>query len=274
LRWPDGFRCPQCGGRASWRLNNARFECRACGRQTSATAGTIFEGTRKPLRLWLRAIECVTGRRQGASALVLQGLLRLPSYQTAWVWLHKLRRAMAREDPLHGAVEVGTAELWSSGEFGEEERGMIIIGAEVDGTRIGRVRMQPVRNALPRYLHAFVEQCVVSGSTIRTDGWHGYVGLAQKGYLHEALPYWRNWDLEEDLRGRPKANASKGSDRSQHSFRPKKRTGFGPHLCPQIPGVSKDLGGMSGVLRLHLPGVHEGKQCRTEEDDRSMPTRG
>src|ERR1017187_2055339 len=52
LRWPDGFRCPQCGGRASWRLNNARFECRACGRQTSATAGTSFEGTAQPLRLW------------------------------------------------------------------------------------------------------------------------------------------------------------------------------------------------------------------------------
>src|ERR1017187_2730632 len=83
LRWPDGFRCPQCGGRASWRLNNARFECRACGRQTSATAGTIFEGTRKPLRLWFRAMECVTSRRQGASTRALQGLLRLPSYQTA-----------------------------------------------------------------------------------------------------------------------------------------------------------------------------------------------
>ena len=81
---------------------------------------------------------------------------------------------------------------------------MIIIGAEVDGTRIGRVRMRPVRNALPRYLHAFVEQCVASGSTIRTDDWHGYVGLAQKGYPHEALPYWRNWDLDEDLPGRPK----------------------------------------------------------------------
>ena len=149
-------------------------------------------------------MECVTSRRQGASARALQGLLRLPSYQTAWVWLHELRRAMAREDPLQGAVEVGTAELWSSGEFGEEERGMIIIGAEVEGTRIGRVRMRPVRNGLSRYLHAFVEQCVVFGSTIRTDDWRGYVDLAQKGYLHEPLPYWRNWDLEEDLRGRPK----------------------------------------------------------------------
>src|ERR1039457_4178902 len=49
----------------------------------------------KPLRLWFRAMECVTSRRQGASARALQGLLRLPSYQTAWVWLHKLRRAQA-----------------------------------------------------------------------------------------------------------------------------------------------------------------------------------
>ena len=92
LRWPEGFRCSHCGGRENWRLKNARFECRACGRQTSATAGTVFEGTRKPLRLWFRAMECVTSRRQGASARALQGLLRLPSYQTAWVWLHKLRR--------------------------------------------------------------------------------------------------------------------------------------------------------------------------------------
>src|ERR1039457_460814 len=68
--------------------------------------------------------------------------------------------------------------------------------------RVGRVRMLPVRNALPRYLHAFVEQCLASGSTIRTDGWHGYAGLAQKGYLHEPLSYWQNWDLDGDFRGR------------------------------------------------------------------------
>src|ERR1019366_8861567 len=67
--------------------------------------------------------------------------------------------------------------------------------------RVGRVRMLPVRNALPRYLHAFVEQCLASGSTIRTDGWHGYAGLAQKGYLHEPLSYWQIWDLDGDFRG-------------------------------------------------------------------------
>jgi ribosomal protein L37AE/L43A len=35
LRWPEGFRCPHCGGRENWRLKNARFECRACGRQNA-----------------------------------------------------------------------------------------------------------------------------------------------------------------------------------------------------------------------------------------------
>jgi hypothetical protein len=47
---------------------------------------------------------CVTSHRQGASAMELQRLLELPSYQTAWVWLHKLRRAMAWEDPFRGST--------------------------------------------------------------------------------------------------------------------------------------------------------------------------
>jgi hypothetical protein len=168
-------------------LKNARFECRACGRQTSATAGTIFEGTRKPLRLWFQAITCVTDRRQGASALALQRLLQLPSYQTAWAWLHKLRRAMAREDPLQGAVEVDIAALWGLVDFGEEQLG-VVIGAEVDGRRIGRIRMRLVRNGRPRYVQAFVEECVARGSTIRTDDWEGGAVWAQNGYIHEDCP--------------------------------------------------------------------------------------
>jgi hypothetical protein len=200
LRWPDGFRCPHCGGRESWRLKSARFECRACHRQTSATAGTIFEGTRKPLRLWFRAIECITRPRRSGSALELQRLLALPSYQTAWVWWHKLRRAMAREDPLQGAVEVDTASLWGVADFGEQPRGVMVIGAEVDGTRIGRIRMRLVRNVRPRYVQAFVEECVARGSTIRTDDWEGDAVWAQKGYIHEDRPG-RKHSLEQWLDG-------------------------------------------------------------------------
>ena len=84
------------------------FECARCGRQTSVTSGTIFQDTRKPLRLWFRAIWHVTSQKNGVSALGLQRVLGLGSYQTAWTWMHKLRRAMVRpgRERLAGVVEV------------------------------------------------------------------------------------------------------------------------------------------------------------------------
>ena len=108
LRWPDGFRCPQCGGAKAAMVRNTLFQCCECRRQTSATAGTIFQDTRKPLVMWFRAMWYVTSQKSGASALGLQRVLGLASYETAWTWLHKLRRAMIRpdRDRLSGWVEV------------------------------------------------------------------------------------------------------------------------------------------------------------------------
>jgi transposase-like protein len=86
-------------------LENTRFECEACGRQTSLTAGTIFEGTRKPLRLWFRAMWCLATQKEGDTATRMRRVLHLHSYQTAWAWLHKLRHAMAglEQDRLAGS---------------------------------------------------------------------------------------------------------------------------------------------------------------------------
>ena len=108
LRWPEGFRCPRCGHEKGWPLARGLTECAGCALQTSVTTGTIFQDTHKPLRLWFRAIWCVTNQKTGVSALGLQRVLGLGSYETAWVWLHKLRRAMVRpgRDRLHGVVEM------------------------------------------------------------------------------------------------------------------------------------------------------------------------
>ena len=108
VRWPEGFRCPSCCGTDAWPTARGQLRCNRCQRQTSVTAGTIFEGTRKPLRLWFQAMWYVTNQKHGVSALGLQRILGLGSYQTAWAWLHKLRRAMVRpgRDLLGGAVEV------------------------------------------------------------------------------------------------------------------------------------------------------------------------
>jgi hypothetical protein len=83
LRWPEGFRCPRCAGAKAWAIGHTWFECVACHHQTSVTAGTIFQDTRKPLRSWFRAMWYVTSQKNGASALGLKRVLGVRSYQTA-----------------------------------------------------------------------------------------------------------------------------------------------------------------------------------------------
>ena len=191
LRWPGGFRCPKCGGMKASVVRDTLFQCSACRRQTSVTAGTIFQDIRKPLTMWFRAMWYVTSQKNGASALGIQRVLGLGSYQTAWTWLHKLRRAMVRpdRDKLSGWVEVdetyfGGLEEGKTGRGGED-KALIVIAAQADGKAIGRVRMRVVKDASAESLHGFVQECIEPGSTLHTDGWQGYAGLQKKGYGHE-----------------------------------------------------------------------------------------
>jgi transposase-like protein len=97
-RWPTGFICPGCGSRgAGWHALRKVWQCTRCHKQTSLTAGTLLEGTRKPLRTWFEAAYLIVQR--GVNARTLQRELRL-TYKTAWLWAHKLRGALkGREKP-------------------------------------------------------------------------------------------------------------------------------------------------------------------------------
>jgi transposase-like protein len=192
LRWPEGFRCPRCGSSKAWPLRSMLLQCADCGYQISVTAGTIFQDTRKPLMLWFRAMWWVTSQKNGASALGLQRVLGLGSYKTAWMWLHKLRRAMVRpgRDRLSGTVEVdetyiGGLEAGTRGR-GTAAKALIVIAAQEDGAGIGRIRMSPIPNASAASLIPFVKEAVEAGSVIHTDGWVGYSPLANRssGYVH------------------------------------------------------------------------------------------
>ena len=191
LRWPKGFVCPRCEHRKGWRLGRARVQCEACSYQSSVTAGTIFHRTRKPLTTWFRAIWWVTSQKTGASALGLQRVLGLGSYETPWSWLHKLRRAMIRpgRERLSGRVEVDET-YWGSPEStvrGREmdKKTLIAIAAEEDGKAIGRIRMRRIDKASGKYLGRFVSDSIEPGSAVHTDGWDGYAGLEGMGYVHE-----------------------------------------------------------------------------------------
>lgn len=178
LRWPLGFRCPQCDkpGKA-WTTKRGLLHCAECQRQTSVTAGTIFQGTRKPLRLWFLAMWFVTSQKHGANALGLQRVLGLGSYETAWTWLHKLRRAMVR--PGRGRL-CGVVEVDESYVGGEEEgvagrqtatKAIVAIAVEMLSPKgFGRIRLGQIEGVSAANLTPFVCAAVEPGSTVHTDG--------------------------------------------------------------------------------------------------------
>lgn len=193
LRWQAGFVCPACGGGRAWALANGLDECAQCGRQTSVTAGTIFQDSKKPLYLWFRAVWHVTSQKYGANALGLQRELGLGSYRTAWTWLHKLRRAMVRpgRDRLDGIVEVDETFIGAP-QPGKRGRGatgkqLVLIAVEQTEGRIGRIRLRCVPDASAASLNAAITHMVQTGATVHTDGWKGYNDLAKAGYTRKVV---------------------------------------------------------------------------------------
>ena len=193
LRWPEGFACPGCGHGERWSLSDRRIMCASCGGRTSVTAGTIFERTRTPLTVWFTAGWLFATGKDGISALSLQRTLEIGSYQTAWAMLHRLRSVLVRpgRDRLAGAVEVD--ETYIGGEEpglrGGRARGKkVLTGIAVeaqDPKGLGRCRMGPLPDASASSLHGFVTDHVEPGARVITDGWQGYHGVEQLGYLHD-----------------------------------------------------------------------------------------
>jgi transposase-like protein len=187
LRWPQGFICPVCGA-GGLAIRRDLWRCGECGRETSVIAGTIFQDSKLPLTVWVRAIWQVTSQKNGVSALSLQRVLGLGNYKTAWALLHKLRRAMVRpgRDRLSGVVEVDEA-YWGAEESGVRGRqsvskALIIVAAQADGKGIGRIRLRHIPDTNRATLHGFIAQAIAPGSTVVTDGLQAYREL--EGYVH------------------------------------------------------------------------------------------
>jgi transposase-like protein len=168
-------------------------------------AGTIFERTQTPLPVWFRAIWWVVTQKNGASALGLQRVLGIGSYETAWTWLHKIRHAMVRpgRDKLNGCVEVDETYLGGleEGVHGREtfKKALVAIAAQEDGKGIGRIRMRRIPDASAESLLPFVESAVEPGGVIHTDSWRGYAGLETKGYGHKVTVLKRSKASPSDL---------------------------------------------------------------------------
>jgi transposase-like protein/Zn ribbon nucleic-acid-binding protein len=195
IRWPNGFVCPKCSEHNKfWLTEHKLIHCSSCGHQASVTGGTIFHGTRKPLLLWFHIMWWIVAQKTGASANNLTDFMGFGSYETAWSWLQKLRRAMVRpeRDRLSGEVEVdetfiGGKEIGTGKQGrGSETKTLVVVATECIGKQIGRVRFKCIPEASGEYLLQFVEENIEPGSTVVTDGWTGYSSLTNsKKYKHE-----------------------------------------------------------------------------------------
>ncbi len=199
LRWPNGFICPVCSESDAWETASGRFMCASCGRQTSVTAGTIFHRTRKPLRTWFAVMWFVCAQKNGASARSVEQMFGFGSYETAWAWLHKIRRAMVRpdRDRLGGvgcAVEldetfVGARTPMDEGSKYANKARVVIAVERLQPKGLGRVRMRVIDPAHAKTeIEEFVAEVIEPGSIVWTDGATHYNGIAKAGNVqHEVL---------------------------------------------------------------------------------------
>jgi transposase-like protein len=179
-RWGGKPACARCGSTYVWPIRDGTtFECRDCDHQTSLTAGTVLEKTRKPLKVWFRAVFEISTRRTGISAMDLMRIMGFGSYKTAWTWLHKLRAALVRpqREPLGPFVQMDEALV---GGKGGPHKELVLVAAEADG----RVRLAHAETNDKATLKRFADGQVAADARVVTDGLASYDGdsLGERPY--------------------------------------------------------------------------------------------
>lgn len=191
LKWIDGFKCTKCNSKGYWLLSRNRIGCNKCGQKNSILSGTIFEQTNKPLQLWFRVIWLMISQKNGVSAMGLKNVMGFGSYQTAWTWLHKLRRitVVPSRSKLSGRIEIDETIVGGKAEGkrgrGAEDKALVAIAIEVLNKGTGRLRLKVIPNATRKSLEGFIRTNVEPGSELITDGWRSYKNI--DGFTHTII---------------------------------------------------------------------------------------
>ncbi len=195
-RWPDGFVCPKCGGRAHCIVGSRRlFQCNACRRQTSPLAGTIFNSTKLPLTIWFRAMYLITQTKQGISSIELGR--RLGTTQTtAWKIKTKLAEVMRIDNdrtPLEGRVEMDDAYLGGKRSGGKSGRGspgkrpIVVAVQSADGSRPARLKLRRIARFKRQRVKSLAKRIIAPGAFVVTDGLACFRGVADAGCEHHPI---------------------------------------------------------------------------------------
>src|SRR6267143_4252021 len=180
MRWPNGeLGCVHCGevGRVSKITREAGknkrtriYQCLACGKQFSATSGTIFNDTHLPLAKWFLAIAMICEAKKGISAKQLERHLGV-NYRTAWHLAHRIREAMKEGGFLTGVVEADETYLTpkkprKGKPYVKKESRDVVLGMIERG---GKLRLVPMKNAKMETIEPIMEEHIGADATLQTD---------------------------------------------------------------------------------------------------------
>jgi hypothetical protein len=176
------FVCPKCQGEGFYQYahNPEIRKCKSteCGHHARLRVGTIFENSKTPLLVWVRAIYLTMQDKRGISALQLKRQLGMKSYGTTWAMLHKIREALRQRDEhykLKNVIELDGAS------FGRRETGTqaeVLVAIEskdwIDDkgrpkSKAGFAKVM-VAPETKQHAQAFVDQAIETHSMVNTDG--------------------------------------------------------------------------------------------------------
>jgi transposase-like protein len=181
LRWPDGYSCTKCGHNEAYFMEKRKiFQCKNCRHQTTVTVNTIFHRTHVPLKKWFWAIFLVGTDKRGCSAKRLEKLICV-HYATAWLMIHKIRKAMEKRDTLYklnNFVEMDDSYFGGSAPGkrgrGAANKSKVIVAVENRGTAPGYATMEVIESMHSNRLKDFALRFIDEGQTIHTDDYPSY----------------------------------------------------------------------------------------------------
>jgi transposase-like protein len=213
-RWPDGVVCPTCGRKdVTYLATQKKWQCKSghAKRQFTAKVGTIFEDSPLGLETWLPAVWLIVTAKNGVSSCEIARSLDV-TQKTAWFMLHRIREAMKNGSMLKiggsegGPVEIDETFVGPKPQQMHRERRLrmqtalkgnqktAVMGMLDRETR--QVRAHVIPDVKRETLQNAILNRIEGGSTVYTDGWVGYGGLAAKEFIHETVNH-----VEEYVRG-------------------------------------------------------------------------
>ncbi len=211
LRWPNGVCCIKCGGlnisemriEASKRKNGkfipARrlFRCmnegeKCFGYQFTAKAGTTFDSSHLPLRLWFMAIGLIVEAKKGMSAMqVARHLGMEKSYKTVWYLCHRVREAMQEGgfEFLTGTVEVDETYLTPrKPRKGEpkvkRQEELVVLGMRQRG---GPLRLIPVKTGRMVHIEPEIVKHIHPEALLQTDKAMTYDIIGRRRFVNHRM---------------------------------------------------------------------------------------